>query len=196
MPHPDDSWLQSLTESLALAGGLGEDCPSQLATISGAQSGKFRGLPACRTVIIRKVGRSGLCFGTHEGSLKLDDISSEQYEDAELCWYFEASRVQFRILAKAEVDTSAEMMKEIWETYTELEKKRFLLSADIMGSTNDEECDRNMLSLVPDTFRVVKLVPYHVKMLHLGEKRKAEKARMFTWEQSETVEVIGRTFGP
>lgn len=188
----DPSWLRVLNESIELGGGLGENNPSQLATISGPKSGRLEGRPACRTVIIRKVDESGLLyFGTREDSLKVDDISNGPSKYAELCWYVEASRKQFRISAVASEVQGEALKEEIWGTYAELEKKRFFYTTRV-DVEESEPLDQNLVSAVPDVFRVVKLVPDRVEVLSLGLKEKAERARQFEWDQSEAVEVVSR----
>lgn len=162
-------WRDALERALE----AGADRPGsrffQLATVDEA------GWPRARTVVFRGFldGTDRPTFTTDSRSEKVGQLASDPR--AEACWWFEATREQFRLSGRAEVigpghPTLAHARAAAWAGLSESSRASFLWP-DPGGPYAGDEAFRGLTAdpaRPPEVFRLVALDPTEVDHLDLA----------------------------
>ena len=174
-------WRDRLDTSLAKSEWATEFV--QLATV------RPDGAPAVRTVVFRAFVEpgSGLCFGTDLRSAKVEQIVAQPL--AEACWYFPATREQYRITGRLEVarpDSRSELSHARERVWTELsEKARQVYSwpppGEPLAAIN--EFTRPAPEKPPEPFGLLVLTPEQIDYLDV----KANPHRRIIFQRSAGV---------
>ncbi|MEM9695917.1 MAG: pyridoxamine 5'-phosphate oxidase family protein [Myxococcota bacterium] len=90
---------------------------AQLATVE-------EGRPRCRTVVIRAVGDDGaLTVATDRRSAKLAQLTHQPW--AEICWYFGATRQQYRLSGTIVIETESAPLLRHWQSLSTGARRSF-----------------------------------------------------------------------
>jgi pyridoxamine 5'-phosphate oxidase len=148
MPNQDISqWRQQLNKAIGQNATSPHSRFFQLATVAANQH------PACRTVVFRGFvdNTDTLIAHTDVRSEKIQQLSSNPH--AQVCWYFSASREQFRLSSEITMLTGQEPHAEAlrlaqWQALSAQAKNTYncavpgsaLLIEQTPGTTADKDC--------------------------------------------------------
>ena len=137
----------------------------QLATVDPS------GSPAVRTVVFRTFLEPGsrLCFGTDLRSAKVEQITAHPV--AAVCWYFTATREQYRLTGRLEVVRSniggvlSEERARVWASLSETARQVYSWPPPGEPLADAGEFTRPAPVVPPACFGVLVLNPEHVDYL-------------------------------
>jgi len=183
VPQTFPSWRQSLAASLNKSRSKARSKYFQIASVNA------NGLPKNRTVVFR-----GFVEGTNHLSVITDSRSNkyEQWQNndfAEICWYFDLSREQYRIMCKTSlVDALSEhqdIRKDSWQRLSMNAKAQFFwpCPGDEYDDKKEDAFDVDDAILkdatAPDNFVVVVLLPQEIDYLNLKTQPQTREISRF-----------------
>ena len=162
----EPAWLSALKAVLKSAESSPESRFAQLATIDG------EGRPSNRTLVFRRfVKDHRLVFTTNARSKKAQELAANPW--AELCWWFPATREQFRIQGRAYLadGTGSEELalarSEIWNELREAAKRSFTWPVPGERLADPSEFLAPVPEAIPAHFSLLLLAPERVDHLDL-----------------------------
>ena len=156
----------------------------QIATVSAG------GNPSNRTVVFRGFAEdsNGILISTDARSSKMADLKNNYI--ASLCWYFESTREQFRLVCDVGIisDTDHPIVESQWKDHSEASRKMFYQPAP--GSEYSELSDERDMNLnhPAEHFAIVVCKPKEVDYLSL----KTQPHTREIWTKDEKGEWNGK----
>lgn len=162
----EPAWLSALKAMLSAAGSSPDSRFAQLATIGG------EGRPSNRTLVFRRLMKDHrLVFTTDARSEKTRELAANPW--AELCWWFPATREQFRIQGRAFLldgtgsEELARVRSEIWIELKEAAKRSFTWPVPGQPLADQSEFQAAVPEAIPSHFSLLLLAPERVDHLDL-----------------------------
>lgn len=166
--------FQALTSSRAMNKGSEQARYANFATISS------EGHPSCRTIVVRQVEEDErIVVCTDVRSRKIKELN--QHPVAELCWWFPASKEQYRIRGKVEIinqshsnATMQTLRHDVWSKLTPPSRSQFdqaapgtILKSEAKSDLDKYESQTPSGDRVSDNFALLILTPQQVDYVYL-----------------------------
>lgn len=184
------SWDTQLNAAITAAHDRPGYTHATLATVRGPDSEELKGRPSCRTVNVRQFEKRSLYFVSDTRSGKANDVTKGSSTFAELCWYFEEVKKQFRLNGKLVLHRNDTVVLEHWTQLPPFQRTWWSWPHPGTPRGAPGEFQVPVPENPPQYFCICELQPDHVDILDLTEApfvREAHVTKNILWDGKEAL---------